>query len=102
MNSRISSTVISLKGIYASKKRISKALLSLFSSHRGQDFIKQNIFAIFVGQVSGIITMLTVKCSLDEIKLTNRSIFSTDSLNFHLKIMKQAFEIYKSPSEGPE
>lgn len=44
--------------------------------------------------------MLTLKCFLDDIKVTNRSIFSTDSLEMHLKMMNYVFEIYEEPQDG--
>lgn len=62
---------------------------------RGHEFVRRNIFAIFVGNVSGIITMLTLKCVLDNVRLTSRSILTTKSLQMNMRIPKYTFDLYE-------
>lgn len=65
---------------------------------RGVDFVKQNIFAIFVGNVAGFITTITLKCVLD----ASRPIFSVDEMQLNLELMRFVFDLYNNVSEDEE
>lgn len=46
--------------------------------------------------------MLTLKCVLDNVRLTQRSILSTESLEMNLRILKYTFDLYEKLPEDRE
>lgn len=58
----------------------------------------QNIFAVVVGNVPGLITMLTLKCVLEN-RPTTRSIFSADLIKLNLRIMRSLLDLYENLTE---
>lgn len=60
---------------------------------RGHSFVRNNLFAVFVGNLTGIITMLTLRSILDSPRVS-RLTASMDSMLKALQTMTLTFEFY--------